>query len=164
MITKDQLAAAMLRDCDICIHLHSKFSAEGFEYRPGPGQRSTLELLRYLAVCGNAAMRCMAAGDWKLWGEFAAASKEMAAADFPALMTQQKADIEAFFAGVTEAQLETQEAPLPGGRGISTLGLAILLGPLKWLASYKLQLFLYAKACGADIATSNAWAGVDRAN
>ncbi len=44
---------------------------------------------------------------------------------------------------------------------ITTLGLAILNGPLKWLTAYKLQLFLYAKACGAEIGTANAWAGMD---
>ena len=126
------------------------------------GQRSTLELLRYLAIAGNAAMRCMAAADWKLWAGFAESVKEMAPADFPALMAKQKQDIQAFFDGVTEEQLRTQEAPLPGGRGVMPLGAAILNGPFKWLAAYKLQLFLYAKANGAQIGTANAWAGVDQ--
>ena len=40
---------------------------------------------------------------------------------------------------------------------------AIMSGPLKWLTGYKMQLFLYAKATGAEIGTSNAWGGYDRA-
>ena len=76
-------------------------------------------------------------------------------------MAKQKAAIETFFADISEAALETQEAPLPGG-GSAPLGVAILNGPFKWVAAYKLQLFLYAKACGATgIGTSNAWRGAD---
>jgi hypothetical protein len=49
---------------------------------------------------------------------------------------------------------------MPGG-GELPLGAALLNGPFKWLTSYKLQLFLYAKANGAAIGTVNAWAGMD---
>ncbi len=162
MITKDQLSAAMLRECDICVHLHSKLPAGALDYRPTDKQRSTLELLRYLAICGIAGLTCMAEADWKRFAEFSERVADMAAADFPAEMERQKASIEAFFVGLNEAALETQAAPLPGGRGTTTLGLAILNGPFKWLTAYKLQLFLYAKACGAEIGTANAWAGADR--
>ena len=37
-----------------------------------------------------------------------------------------------------------------------------LLGVLKWMAAYKMQLFLYIKANGrADLGTSNVWGGRD---
>ena len=161
MITKDHIAAAMLRECDICLHLFSKLPAGAAEYRPSEKQRSTLELLRYLAISGVAGIDCMAHADWKRFGDHAASTKEMPLGGFPEAMAKQKAAIEAFFSGVTETALETQEAPLPGG-GTAPLGVAILNGPFKWLAAYKLQLFLYAKACGAvDIGTSNAWRGAD---
>ncbi|HET6330883.1 MAG TPA: hypothetical protein VFF76_08865 [Holophagaceae bacterium] len=161
MITKDQLAAAMLRECDICLHLFSKLPAGAAEYRPSGKQRSTLELLRYLAISGMASMDCMAHADWKRFGDHAASTKEMPFDGFPGAMAKQKAFIEAFFAGISETALETQDAPLPGG-GTAPLGVAILNGPFKWLAAYKLQLFLYAKACGAtEIGTSNAWRGAD---
>lgn len=163
MITKDQLAAAMARECDICVHLFTKLDPATMDYRPSPTQRPTLELLRYLAICGIAGMTCMAESNWKRFGEFSERVKEMPAEAFPAAMARQKADIEVFFAGISEAALESQEAPLPGGRGATTLGEAILNGPFKWLTAYKLQLFLYAKATGAaDLGTANAWAGMDR--
>ncbi|HET6331513.1 MAG TPA: hypothetical protein VFF76_12060 [Holophagaceae bacterium] len=161
MITKDQLAAAMLRECDICLHLFSKLPEGAADYRPSMKQRSTLELLRYLAISGIAGIDCLAHADWKRFGDHAASTKEMPMEGFPAAVGKQKAAIEAFFAGVSETELETQEAPLPGG-GSAPLGVAILNGPFKWLAAYKLQLFLYAKACGAtEIGTSNAWRGAD---
>ena len=162
MITKDQLTASMLRDCDVILHLYGKLKPEDADYRPSEKQRSTLELLRYLSICAAAGMDCMAHADWKRFGAFGERAKEMSFESFPAAMERQKAEIETFFAGVSEEALETQEAPLPGGRGVSTLGLAALNGPQKWLAAYKMQLFLYAKACGrTELGTSNVWGGMD---
>jgi hypothetical protein len=161
MITKDQLAAAMIRECDICLHLFSKLPAGAADYRPSEKQRSTLELLRYLSISGVAGMDCMAHADWKRFGSFSGRAKDMPFESFPAAMAAQKAEIEAFFAGVSEQTLETQEAPMPGGASVP-LGVAILNGPFKWLTAYKMQLFLYAKAAGAtELGTSNAWRGAD---
>jgi len=161
MITKEQLAESMIRECDVCVHLHSKLQADAAEYRPSPGQRSTLDLLRYLSVVGIAATRCLHASDWKLYGEYSERSKEMGLDGFAAAMERQKQELTEFFDSVTEETLEQQEADLPGG-GKVPLGLAILNGPAKWLTAYKLQLFLYAKACGAtELGTTNAWAGAD---
>ena len=73
----------------------------------------------------------------------------------------QKQEILDFFDSVSEETLLTQEAPMPGG-GVLPLGAAILNGPAKWLAAYKMQLFLYAKASGApELKTSNLWRGTD---
>lgn len=161
MISKQQLAASMARECDISRHLFAKLRPEALSYRPSPGQRTTMELLGYLAVCGIAGIRCMAERDWKLFGEFKTRTQNMSADAFPALMDRQKAEIEAFFNSVSEEVLDTQDAPLPGG-GTQPLGVAILNGPFKWLTAYKMQLFLYAKATGAtEIGTANVWAGID---
>jgi hypothetical protein len=161
VLTKDQVADAMLRECDICVHLFSKFAPEAMDYRPSPAQRSTLELLRYLSMCATAGLDCMSHADWKRFAGHAEKAKEMAAAGFPAAMAQQKEAIRAFFDATSEETLLSQEAPMPGGRGMLPLGAAILNGPFKWLSAYKLQLFLYAKANGAAIGTINAWAGMD---
>ena len=151
----------MTRECDICLHLFSKLSPDAYDYRPSDSQRTTLELLRYLAGCGIGGLRAMANSDWKLFSEELARNQDMAAEDFPAAMTRQKHAIEQFFVSASEAALETKEAKMPGG-GTLPLGAGIINGPLKWLAAYKLQLFLYAKATGAhQIGTANAWAGID---
>jgi len=164
MITKEQLAEAMARECDIAVHLFSKLPPEAYEYRPTPGQRTTTELLRYLSICGIAGLTCMRENNWKLFSEvFGSRVKEMPPEGFPAAMEQQKNEIQAFFAGLTEEALATQDSALPGG-GPMPLGAAILNGPAKWLPAYKMQLFLYAKAAGADqLKTSNAWRGTDPA-
>lgn len=162
MLTKNDLARAMIRECDICVHLWSKFDEAGFAYRPSPDQRSTLELLQYLSHLGSTVLEVFYSGDWNLFGPRSAAASAMSAAEFPAAMERQKELIGEFFRTVTDEEMATKETPLPGGRGTATLEQAILGGPLLWLSAYKLQLFLYAKAAGArDIGTSNAWGGMD---
>lgn len=160
MITKDAFKNAMLRECDICVHLFGKLGPEAWDYRPAEKQRSTAELLRYLAICGIAGATCMKEQDWKRFAGFAEKTKEMPPEAFPDAMARQKADLETLFATLDEDTLRTRPAPLPGG-GELPLGEALLNGPFKWLTSYKLQLFLYAKANGAEIGTANAWRGVD---
>lgn len=161
MITKDQFAQSMARECDIIVHLFSKLSPAAYDYQPSPEQRTTLALLRYLAVCGSAGIHCMVHRDFKLFAPYTERVKEMQPSEFPAAMERQKQEILDFFASVSEETLLTQEAPVPGGVMLP-LGAAILNGPAKWLTAYKMQLFLYAKATGAtELKTSNLWRGTD---
>jgi len=161
MITKAQLQQSLLLECDICLHLFTKLDASAWDFRMTARQRSTLELLQYLTFCGIAGIRCMAEGNWKLFGELSAAAKTMTVDEFPDRMQAEKAAIEAFFDSVTEAELTSREVKLPGGP-VQPLGLAIINAPLKWLSAYKLQLFLHAKATSApEIGTANAWRGID---
>ena len=161
MITKEQAAQSMARECDIIIHLFTKVSPDAYDYQPSPEQRTTLALLRYMAICASAGIHCMVHADWKRFAAYSERVKEMPASEFPAAMERQKQEILDFFASVSEETLLTQEAPMPGG-GVFPLGAAILNGPGKWLAAYKMQLFLYAKASGATaLKTSNLWRGTD---
>ncbi len=161
MISKDQLAASMIRECDIAVHLFGKLQDGALEYRPTEGQRTTLELLRCLSVCGIAGIHAMEADDLKLVTQRVAEAGTMRAEEFPGAMERQKQQIAAWFDRMDEATLETHQARVPGW-GAIPLGLAILNAPLKWLTAYRMQLFLYAKATGAaEIGTANAWAGMD---
>ena len=161
MITREQLASAMTRECDICVHLFGKLGPESYEYRPSSGQRSTVELLRYLAMCGIGGIRWFDEGNLAVWKDYSARMAGMSPEAFPEEMVRQKRAIEEFFAATSEETLTTKEARLPTGDRMP-LGAAIMNGPLKWLTAYKLQLFLYAKFNGAtEIGTANAWAGID---
>jgi hypothetical protein len=163
MITKEQLAASMIRECDIIVHLAGKVAPDSLEYRPGPNQRSMLELLRYLSYCASGGIRSLVAADWSIYSECERASRTMSLADFPDAMAQQKSEIAAFFEATSEDALATTQTKAPGG-GIVMLGPYIFNGPFKWLVAYKMQLFLYAKINGApEIGTSNLWGGADRA-
>lgn len=161
MITKDQLCAAMTKECDIAIHLFGKLPPNSYDHRPTPKQRSTTELLRYMSRCAVAGIEALEKGDFNLFQQVLDQNKDMMPEDFPQEMQKQKVEIEKYFAGLTEEKLETQEANLPGA-GPVPLQVALLNGPLKWLTGYKVQLFIYAKATGNEsIGTANAWAGID---
>lgn len=160
MITKEQLESALVHECDITVHLFGKLTPEGYDYRPSPGVRSTTELLRYLAMCGIGGIRWFESGSLDVWKEHQARVADMGPGAFPDEMDRQKREIREFFAATSEETLGTKEAKLPTGARMP-LGAAIMNGPLKWLAAYKLQLFSHAKANGAEIGTANAWAGID---
>ncbi|MDQ6719029.1 MAG: hypothetical protein M3Z17_11880 [Gemmatimonadota bacterium] len=161
MISKDQIAASMMFECDVAKHVHSKLTPQSYDYKPTAGQRTTLELLRYLSICGIAGIQSLHQSNWKAFSTYTERASKMTAEEFPAAMDLQKQEIKAYFDSVTERDLETKDALLPIG-GTQLLGQAILDLPFKWLPAYKLQLFLYAKATGtADIGTANAWMGMD---
>lgn len=161
MISKEQIAASMMFECDVAKHLHTKLTPAAYDYKPTGPQRSTLELLRYLSVCGIAGIQSLYTSDWKTFSKYVERSAKMTAEEFPAAMDLQKSEIKEFFDGITEHDLETRDAKLPVG-GTQLLGQAILNLPFKWIAAYKLQLFLYLKATGAEeLNTANAWMGMD---
>ena len=161
MIRKDDLKDAMQHECDIAIHLHGKVPAGALDYRPSPGQRSTLELMRYLAGCGIGAARARRDGDWAGYKEVRVENAAMGGEGFPAAMAKQKAALGALLDGLDDEALATQEATLPWGEKV-TLGRALVETSLKWLTAYRMQLFLYAKAAGNEkIGTANNWGGVD---
>lgn len=161
MISKEQIAASMMFECDVAKHLHSKLTPAAYDYKPTAGQRSTIELLRYLSICGIAGIQSLYTSDWKTFGKYVERSSGMKAEDFPAAMDLQKREIKEFFDSITERELETRDAKLPVG-GTQLLGQAILDLPFKWIPAYKLQLFLYLKATGAEeLNTANAWMGMD---
>ena len=161
MITKDDLLTLMLRECDLCIHLHGKVPPGGMEFRFTPAQRSTAELLRYLSFIGTAAVHCMTENSWEPYGVHQKAAADLRPEDFPAAMERQKADLRARFGAMKDADLAAKSFRLPWGE-TAPLGRAILALAHGSLVAYRMQLFLQAKAAGnAAIGTSNCWGGMD---
>lgn len=161
MLTKDDIRDALLKECDICLHLFGKLPEGETGYRPTPKQRSTLELLRYLTHCGVSGTRAMVEGTWAAFEEGEKRTSAMPASEFPAAMERQKREIAELFARLTDEQFARQEAKLPTGETVK-LGRALLDAPLRWMIGYRMQLFLYAKSAGNHgIGTANCWAGID---
>ncbi len=161
MITRDELLASIIHECNICQHLYSKIPADGFDFRPTPGQRSTTELLRYLSIVGIASIRSMVTGSWDAWGEFTARAREMSHEEFPAAMERQIEEIREAFASLSDEDFTNMEVSHPAGEKMS-LAYGMMRMPIYWLVAYRMQLFLYAKQAGThDIGTSNNWSGFD---
>src|SRR5258705_9417210 len=52
VLTKDELIGCLKHEVRILVHLASKVDQSKLDYRPTPKQRSTLELLQYMAIMG----------------------------------------------------------------------------------------------------------------
>ena len=162
MLTKDQLLELMLRECDLCVHLHGKVPAGTLDFRFTPPQRSTAELLRYLSFIGLGAARSIIAGSWDPYQALAKEAASLDPAHFPAAMESQKKDLRALFAATPEADFAARTFELPWGE-TKPLGQAILALGYASLVAYRMQLFLQAKAAGAAaLTTSNCWGGMDK--
>lgn len=157
MFSVENFIASYRKESAICVHLFSRIPSGGLEYRPTPGQRSTLELLRYLTVGPANGVRRVLAGDWTLGRPAAEASKNMPPSDFVRVMQMQTEDAMRELAAFDPLRLMTETFTFPWGETLSK-GEGLVNAPLKWLVGYRMQLFLYLKSAGAkDLGTRDVW-------
>lgn len=165
MAEKDDLLWAMSLECDVAKHLFHQLPREDWEatlaYRPSPDQRSTLELLRYLSYCGAGACAGVIEGGWDTWKSLVQRAEAMTADEFPAAMDRQKGEIAALLGPLSDDDLASRTATNPLGVEMS-LGRTLLDMSVRWLVGYRMQLFLYARALGADVWTPDCWYGIVR--
>ncbi|MEM7165753.1 MAG: hypothetical protein AAF581_09830 [Planctomycetota bacterium] len=161
MLTRDAFLETCTEDLRICQHIATKLDANKLDYSPGEGMRNTLELMRYLTFVAAGPTEALIKNDWSVIARYQEEASTMEFADFATRMETQIERVAALLAGVDEDELLSREATLPWGKTIP-LGYALVQTTLKFLTSYKLQLFCYAKASGAtEMSTYNAWMGVD---
>lgn len=163
MLTQDDILDTLLREIEITRHLATKVPAGGYDYRPTEGQRTTLEVLRYLCFCGIGGARAMADGNWDGYKQWQSECAELSAEDVPAALDREAQALRDFFAELTPAAFDEQVAKTPLGEELP-LGRALLEISVKWMTAYRMQLFLYLKAAGnEEIWTPDCWAGIDMA-
>jgi hypothetical protein len=166
MTFKDIIVDSMIKDLTVCQHLYEKIPADSMDKRPREGMRSTKELLSYLAYIGSGSVETYINGGWAneeniaRMKEIRENANKINHDDFVALLDEEKKKISSALAKLTDQDLLTIETTQPWGQKVN-LGEALLNNSLKYLAAYRLQLFLYAKMWGAEISTANAWRGVD---
>ena len=165
VLTKDELIGRLDHEVHILEHLLAKVKPSDCDYRPTPGQRSLRELLEYLAIFVPIHVRAIAAGHWdrEKWGEEWRAEKAMA-------RTWSLEDIEEAIAAQTSIFADLRESLTDEdlrfememfGRKTSR-GEWLVWMVLSHYAAYRMQLFLYLKACGREeLGTLDLWAGVD---
>ncbi|HYE07328.1 MAG TPA: hypothetical protein VEL07_17570 [Planctomycetota bacterium] len=157
MITLDQFNAAIANECRIVKHLVAQVPADGWAYRPTPGQRSTLELARYLTQGALGCLRYALDGNWDRWDDKAGA--DLAPAQIGKAMDKQAKAIAKELGALTPAKLKKATVTDFDGKTVplSDFVLRMVLGQL---AAYRMQLFLYAKQAGnAGLGTSDCWMG-----
>ena len=158
---KKDLQKCIEKEILICKRLFTKIPKDQFDFKPKEDMRTMFELLQYLSTCGYSMFRFWVEGkDITMKDYFAtirANAQAMQPADFPARMDEQLAIINEIFNNLTEEDLLTKDATLPWGETMK-LGQAVMESSLKWLSSYKYQLFMYIKLISDQkLVTSDAW-------
>jgi len=163
VLTKSELIGALQNEVRILQHLTTKIDPTMLDYRPTPKQRSTIELLKYLAVMGPVLVQSALAGgfDQPAW---VARAATLADADLPATVSALAAHSDEYVALLSNVPDEAfrKEIEMFGNR--SSVGAFLVAMVLGGSAAYRTQLFCYLKACGrAELGTMNLWAGIDPA-
>lgn len=165
VLTKEELIASLQQEVRILVHLAGKVDKSKLDFRPTPKQRSTLELLQYMAIMGPTQVAVIKAGNFNraalsaIWGPAEAVAKAM---DFDQAVSaiQEQSDE---YARLLSAWAETdfrREIDVFGTK--STRGSLLVNLVLGGCAAYRTQLFCYLKSCGREeLNTMNLWAGVD---
>jgi hypothetical protein len=166
VLTRDELIAALDQEVHILVHLAGKVDPSQQDYRPTPKQRSTLELLQYMAIMGPTQVALIKAGGFNrptlsaTWRPAEAAAKAMTLDQAVAAIRQQADDYAREPGGWSEADFRGEIDMF--GRRFSRGAMLVSL-VLGGHAAYRTQLFLYLKSCGHDeLGGINLWAGVDR--
>ncbi len=167
VLTKEEAIAALQNEVRVVVHLASKIDPVMLDYRPSAKQRSMLELVQYFVVVAPMQLRTIIAGtftmdSWrKAWQAEAEAAKAMNLEQAKASIAKQSALFAELLGPCTDADFRV-EVEMFGRK--ATRGLWIVRLPLCHYAAYRMQLFLYLKACGREeLNTMNLWAGVDAA-
>lgn len=164
VLTKEELIASLQNEVRILLHLCSKIDRSKLDYRPGPKQRSTLELLRYLSVMGPELIAFIKSGkfDPAAWQASLAAADALGFDQLLSAIEGQKSRYAALIEPFSEDEFrgEIDMFYRKASRGAMIVNM-VLCG----CAAYRAQLFLNLKACGREeLGTINLWLGADAAS
>jgi hypothetical protein len=165
VLTKEELIASLRHEVRILVHLAGKVDKSKLDYRPTSKQRSTLELLQYMAIMGPTQVAVIKAGAFNraaltaAWGSAEATAKAMSFDEAVSAIQKQSDDYAFLLSGWTVEDF-CGEIDMFGTK--ATRGSLLVSLVLGGHAAYRTQLFCYLKSCGREeLNTMNLWAGVD---
>jgi hypothetical protein len=160
VLTNEELISSLQNEVRILVHLAGKVDKSKLDYRPTPKQRSTLELLQYMAMMGPTLVAIIKTGDFAThWGPAGEATKQMSLDQAVAAIQKQSDEYARLLHGWTEADFHTEVDMFGRKASRGSLLVNMVLGGC---AAYRTQLFCYLKSCGREeLNTWNLWAGVD---
>jgi hypothetical protein len=167
VLTKDELIASLQNEVRILVHLAGKVDKSKLDYRPSPKQRSTLELLQYMAIMGPTQVSVIQTGVFdrptlsKVWAPAEAQAKTLTLEQAISAIQKQSAAYASLLGAWTDADFRA-DVDMFGNK--SSRGYLLVNLVLAGHAAYRTQLFCYLKACGRDeLSTMNLWGGTDAA-
>jgi len=165
VLTKEELISSLRHEVHILVHLAGKVEKSKLDYRPTSKQRSTLELLQYIAIMGPTQIAVIKNGEFTraamsaTWTPAEAAAKAMDFDQAVAAIQKQSDEYARLLSEWTDADFRT-EIDMFGNK--STRGAMLVNLVLGGHAAYRMQLFCYLKASGREeLNTLNLWAGMD---
>jgi len=164
VLSKSELISSLQKEIRVLLHLATKIDDSMLDYRPTPKQRSTIELLRYLSMMGPMMIKYGLDKDTSFDRDaWMAASQAAEKRDFDqtvAAIAGQSDEMTALLADVPDADFQSEITTFDGNK--LTRGSYLVNSVLGGFAAYRMQLFLYLKACGRDeLGSSNLWNGAD---
>lgn len=140
---------------ELSVHITEK----DLDFRPAETVRSTYELMQYLSGVGGVMFRWMLKNDITPEDRIKIAEyrKTLTLANFRERLDEDLRTMKMYLSEVTEEELLTREVELPWKEKM-VLGMAIINCQIKWLASYRMELFINLKLNGnTALATKEAW-------
>ena len=159
MIGKNELRDSILHDLKVARALTAKLPRGAADYRPCAEQRTTLELARYLCMVTQGCVHAGIDGSWAWFGANGERFNTLTLDQVPAALDEEMAEITRLFAGISDDDFAGKVVDMESSHmGKWKLQGWLLNTAAKFTSSYKLQLFLYAKAGGnKDLNTWDAW-------
>jgi hypothetical protein len=159
MPSKSEIIASLAKEARITAHIAAKLRPQDLAFRFTPAQRSTQELLEYLAFHAINQVSFLLTGSRDAGEKRKAAVKNLSLNDLPKALQEQQQAVEALLAPISEQEFANLRVRNAQGVEVA-LAEALFEGLVKQAVGYKTQLFLQTKAAGvADLATPDLWRG-----
>lgn len=143
MLLLEDLIQSIRDEERIILHLFEKIpEEEGLQYQPTQYQRTTYELLQYIAHMPRTMIRAIANGDFSHAKETSGIVESMDTRDFPLLFSASVQEVIDTLQERGEEGLKKEKMLMGMKRRAVTLVLDMLI---KNFTAYRMQLFLYAK-------------------
>lgn len=155
---KQHLIQNFEREIVLLKQLGAVIREEDLNFRPSEKMRSTYELMQYISAVGYVMMRRFVDNDVtpEVREQITAHRNTLTLQNFEQRIDEQWQQIQLYMSKISEADLG-KEVELPW-KEKSPLGMAIINAPIKWLAVYRMELFMYLKMNGQEnLGTTDAW-------
>jgi hypothetical protein len=163
VLSKSELISSLQNEIRILLHLTTKIDSSMLDYRPTPKQRSMFELLRYLSMMGPMMIKYgldASSFDRDTWSAASQAAEKRDFDQTVATIAAQSDELAKLLDAVPDADFRSEITTFDGNK--QTRGFYLVNAVLGGFAAYRMQLFLYLKACGREeLGTSNLWGGAD---
>lgn len=161
MFPKEEILDLIRLETKVCKHLFTKLDASDLAFRAVPDTRSIEELLRYLTYSVIGPAHAIVHDDWQSYQNRAESADSFELATFPQVMDQQLAEVETLFAALDDESLARRRT-MPWGETLP-VAQALMRTTARFMAAYRMQLFLHAKLAGHhELSSADCWLGVDQ--